>query len=267
MHLAVFGKGKQEKSRKIPERVQKMSEILRLDRYLTAAGVLSRREAAAAVRKGLVKVNGAPEKDPGRHVDPEKDRVLCQGKEVLYRRTLTLMLNKPADVVSATEDGRDKTVLDLLPAEYRRQGLFPCGRLDKDTLGLLLLTNDGRLSHALLSPKHHAPKTYRFQLAEPLPAAAAEAIGAGVALEDGSVTAPAELSLSEDGRGGLITLTEGKYHEIKRIFGALGNRVTYLERVSFAGIPLDPALPRGGFRLLTEEEEALLQGWLDPAET
>lgn len=226
---------------------------MRLDKYLSDSGILSRREAAKAVRAGSVSVDGMTEKDPGRQIDPEKAAVSCKGSPVTYRRFVYVMMNKPEGLVSSTEDPREKTVLSLLDEKYRRLSLFPVGRLDKDTLGLLILTNDGELAHRLLSPKHHAEKIYRFTLAEPIRPEDGAKIAAGMTLENGEITRPAVLSLESPVRGS-ITLTEGKYHEIKRLFGAVGNRVTSLERTAFAGLSLDRSLERGGFRELTEEE-------------
>lgn len=232
---------------------------MRLDKYLTECGILSRRDASRAVKLGLVTVDGLKEKDPGRHITPGEHAVAYKNEAVIYQQFTYIMLNKPAGTVSATEDPREQTVLQLLDPRLQRLGLFPCGRLDKDTLGLLILTNDGELAHRLLSPKHHAPKVYRWESAEPLSEEAAERLRAGVELEPGLTTLPCGLSVDSDDRSGTITLTEGKYHQIKRMFEAVGNRITALERISFAGIPLDESLPRGGYRELREAELSLLR--------
>jgi 16S rRNA pseudouridine516 synthase len=187
-------------------------------------------------------------------IDPEKDRIVFQGKHIVYRKYLYIMLNKPEGYVSATEDGREKTVLDLLTGDAVRPGLFPCGRLDKNTLGLMLITDDGELAHKLLAPKSHVSKTYRFRSKFPVSRADAERFEGGVTLEDGYVTLPAKIELDEDSMGGYITLTEGKYHQIKRMLEALDNKITYLERITFGNLVLDKALERGEWRYLTEEE-------------
>ena len=163
------------------------------------------------------------------------------------------MLNKPLGVVSATEDKIHKTVLDLVDEKYKKYNLFPCGRLDKDTLGLVILTNDGESAHRALSPKKHVTKTYKFECAEDLTSDQILSIESGVTLKDGYTTKPCKITEYKDCKG-YITLTEGKYHEIKRIFGANHNKITYLERVSFGKITLDETLPRGSFRELTPKE-------------
>ena len=230
---------------------------LRLDKYITENGLASRSDAGRSIRFGEVRVNGQPVRDPSFHIDPETDRVSYKGEEIIYRRFTYIMMNKPEGVLSATEDSRQTTVLDLLDKRLKRIGLFPCGRLDKDTVGLLILTNDGQLSHKLLSPRHHVPKTYRFETEKPL--SRLDELEAGVTLEDGLVTKPCTVT-PEGERRGTITITEGKFHQIKRMFEAVDNRITFLERIDFAGIPLDPNLPRGSWRYLTPEEESLITG-------
>lgn len=231
---------------------------MRLDKFLSVTGCCSRSEAKRIVRSGGVSVDGRPAKSVDMQIDPEKDRVDFQGKTVCYRQFVYIMMNKPEGVVSATEDGREKTVLDLLPPEDRRQGLFPCGRLDKNTLGLILLTDNGDLGHRLLAPKSHVSKAYRFRSKFPLSDEDVRRFEGGLTLEDGYVTKPAGLVLEGDRDGGVITLTEGKYHQIKRMLEALDNRITYLERIRFGPIELDRSLERGEWRYLTDAEiEAL----------
>ena len=167
------------------------------------------------------------------------------------------MLNKPAGYVCSTDDGDGPTVLDLLTGPERRRGLFPAGRLDKDTVGLLLLTNDGASAHRWLSPKQHVEKRYFFRCARPLDKSAAASLERGVDI-GGVVTKPARLTVQPGGTEGVLTITEGKFHQIKRMLAAVGNEITFLERVGFAGLPLDPALPRGGYRRLTEAETQML---------
>lgn len=231
---------------------------MRLDKLLTAAGVCSRRECAGLIRGGAVWVNGKPAKSGSQPVDPETDEVTADGKPVVYRKYRYLMMNKPEGVVSATEDAREKTVLDLLPEEYRRAGLFPCGRLDKNTCGLLLLTSDGTLAHRLLAPKRGVEKEYRFRSKFPLSEADMETLSRGVSLETGYRTRPCGAKITGE-KEGVLVLTEGKYHEVKLMLKAVHNQVTFLERVRFDRLTLDETLPRGGFRELTAEEAGLLR--------
>ena len=190
-------------------------------------------------------------------IDPDLDVITLDGQRVTYQRYTYVMLNKPKGYVSATDDSRLPTVLDLLPEKYKRLGLFPCGRLDRDTTGLMLLTDDGELAHFLLSPVSHVPKTYAYESASPLTAADAERLENGVDIGEKTLTKPAQLEY--DGKSGRITLAEGRYHQIKRMFEAVGNKITELERVTFGPLSLDSALERGEWRELTEQEIAELQ--------
>lgn len=232
---------------------------MRLDKFLVSTGKISRSDAGRAARGGKVTVNGIVEKKADRHIDPDVDVITLHGERIVYRRYTYIMLNKPAGFVSATEDGRDPTVLTLLPEEHQRIGLFPCGRLDKYTLGLMLLTNDGELSHRLLSPRHHVEKRYAYTCKLPLLPEEIEQLERGIELEDGYITKPARLMTEPGSRGGIIVLTEGKYHQIKRMFEAVGNKIETLERVTFGPLSLDPSLDRGEWRYLTDEEVSLLQ--------
>ncbi|MBQ9116861.1 MAG: rRNA pseudouridine synthase [Clostridia bacterium] len=228
---------------------------MRLDKFLTHTGTLSRTEAAKAAKCGRITVDGKQVRDTATKIDPDKCAVAVDGIDIIYREHIWIMMNKPAGVVSATEDGRDRTVIDLLPEQLQGMGLFPCGRLDRDTVGLIMLTDDGELSHSLLSPKHHAEKVYSFTLSVPYDKSVPLETGI---LMDGKMTKPAVIEM-EDELHGRITLTEGKYHQIKRMFERAGSTVTFLKRESFAGIPLDPNLAPGGWRSLTTEEENLLR--------
>ncbi len=239
------------------ERKEK-ENAMRLDKFLTETGTASRSESKKAAKSGGITVNGIVCRDTAQHIDPEKDTVVYMGTAVAYQKFIYIMLNKPAGVLSATEDGEGKTVLDLVPEKYRKMGLFPCGRLDKNTLGLLILTNNGPLAHKLLSPKCHVEKTYRFECERPLTDADAELLCRGVDIGEKSSTRPAKLTLFSE-RSGEITVTEGKFHQIKRMFQAVCNKIVYLERVCFADIPLDTALARGQWRELTAEETALIE--------
>lgn len=230
---------------------------MRLDKYIAFCASLSRKEAASAIRRGRVLVDGMPVKKPEAQIPEDTARCTLDGVPLLYRRTLWVMLNKPAGTVSATEDGRYPVVTELLPEEYQRRGLFPVGRLDLDTVGLMLLTDDGDLAHRLLSPRRHVEKRYRFTLSLPLPPDAEERCLGGIPLSDFTAK-PAVLTLAPDRLQGEILLTEGKYHEIKRMMHAMGSEITHLARTTFAGIPLDPALAPGEWRDLTPEEVDIL---------
>lgn len=227
---------------------------MRIDKMISDLGVASRRTAAATAARGGVLVNGVPVRDLSRHIDPTKDKVCYLGEELVYRRFVYYMLNKPAGYVSATEDRRYPCVTELLPERIRHMDLFPVGRLDRDTLGLMILTNDGALAHRLLTPKHHVEKEYAFTVDLPLPPDAEERFFAGVTIDGGEVCKSARLFPSPDRLSGRIVLTEGKYHQVKRMTETVGCRITSLARVRFADILLDPSLARGEFRPLTEEE-------------
>ena len=231
---------------------------MRLDKLLSECGLASRSESAKAARAGKITVNGMPVRRADEKVDPETDAVVYCGTPVLYRRFVYLMLNKPDGYISATEDGRgDPVVTDLLPPEYRKMSVFPCGRLDKHTLGLMLITNDGALSHRLLAPKSHVTKSYGFCVKFPLSDADVQALERGVDI-GGYVTKPCRVTLHTE-REGVISITEGKYHQIKLMMEAVHNQITHLERLTFGPLSLDPALSRGEWRELTTEETEMLK--------
>ena len=232
--------------------------MLRLDRLLTSTGAVSRKEAALAVRRGEVSVDGVTVRDPAAKVDENHSRVTLKGQAILYRHYVYVMLNKPTGYVSATDDRSLPYVLELLSPEHRRRGLFPVGRLDRDTTGLLIMTDDGDAAHRLLSPKRGVEKIYRFTCREVLTDADVDRLRAGIVIDGGDLCRPAYLSPDEGGLSGTVTLTEGKYHEVKRMFRALGNEILTLERISFAGLPLDPTLPRGAWRELADSEISAL---------
>ena len=227
---------------------------MRLDKYLSLAGVATRSETARAVRAGEVFLNGTLVKRADTALDPDTAAVVFRGQPVVYRTHTYIMMHKPDGVVSATQDGRDETVLDLLPDEWRRirPPLFPCGRLDKHTTGLMLLTNNGELSHKLLSPARHVDKTYAFTVKFPLSVEDKDALEAGVDI-GGYVTKPCRVELSGE-REGVISITEGKYHQIKLMMEARHNQITSLRRETFGPLVLDPSLAPGEWRLLTDEE-------------
>ena len=232
---------------------------MRIDKYISELGIASRKDAARVARSGGVTVNGRTVKDLSEHIDPDSAEVVYLGRTLSYKKFVYVMLNKPAGYVSATEDSKLPVVTELLPDELRRRELFPVGRLDKDTVGLMILTNNGVLAHTLLSPKRHVEKKYYFEAAEPLPDGCEDKFVHGVVLRDGYECKSAGLVLSEDRREGRITLTEGKYHQIKRMIAAQENRVMSLERISFGGIELDRSLERGQWRYLSDEEIAILE--------
>ncbi len=232
---------------------------MRLDKFISECAAASRKEAAQIAKRGGITVDGVPQKDVSKHIDPETARVVFMGKELTYRKYTYVMLNKPEGYVSATEDARLPVVTELLSDELQKIDLFPVGRLDKDTVGLMLLTNNGQLAHTLLSPKRHVEKVYRFECKVPMAYGAEALFKDSVTLADGYECKSALLICDADRLGGYITLTEGKYHQIKRMVAATDNRVTYLERVSFGEIKLDTNLERGEWRLLTNDEIALLE--------
>ena len=229
---------------------------MRLDKMISSTGIASRSQISSAVRSGRVTVDGVVARKADMQVDPDAVRVVYCGTPACYRKFTYIMLNKPEGYVSATEDGKSPTVIELLPEELQKIGLFPCGRLDKNTLGLMLLTNDGDTSHRLLAPKSHVTKTYAFRVKFPLSEADVAALESGVDI-GGYVTAPCTVVLDSE-REGKITLTEGKYHQIKLMMEAVHNQITHLERISFGPLVLDPALARGEWRYLSDDEIAAL---------
>lgn len=232
----------------------------RLDKLLASTGRWSRREAKEMIRQGRVSVDGTVAGSGEEKADPSVSEILVDGMPLDYRQYTYIMLHKPAGVLTATEDRRQKTVLDLLSPELRRQGLSPVGRLDKDTEGLLLLTNDGALAHRLLAPKSHVDKVYYARLDKPLGPEDQASFADGVVLEDGFICMPAGLELLGDGREVLVTLHEGKFHQIKRMVASRSATVCYLKRISMGELALDPALGKGEYRALTTEEVAKIGG-------
>ena len=232
---------------------------MRLDKYLGQSGVATRSEATKFIRARRVTVDGVVVRDPAQHIDPDTASVMLDGQPVVWREFTYVMLNKPEGYVSATED-RGPTVMELLPPQFVRMGLFPCGRLDIDTVGFLLVTNDGVLGHELLSPKHHVDKTYRFRCDPTIGEDQRQKLCDGVDIGH-IVTAPADVVLYGNlpACEGEITIHEGRFHQIKRMFHAVGSEITRLERIRFGGLSLDPTLSRGEWRYLTPEEEAILR--------
>lgn len=225
---------------------------MRLDKFFSQTGTLTRSQAQKQLKLGNVTVNGETIKKADYKVDPDKDEIRYNDDKIVYRRFVYIMMNKPRGVVSATEDRDEKTVLDLLPEDLLKFDLFPCGRLDKDTTGLVVLTNDGISAHNALSPKKHVEKKYSFETADTYSDADVTAIESGITLKDGYSTKPCKIERINETEG-YIYLTEGKYHEIKRLFGARSNKITKLRRIGFGKLEIGD-LPEGAWRYLTEEE-------------
>lgn len=231
---------------------------MRIDKIFSELGILSRKDCAIALKRGKITVDGITVKNADTHIDENNSAVTYNGETVNYKKFVYIMLNKPLGYVSATEDANENTVLDLLPDNLRKLNLFPCGRLDKDTVGLVMLTNDGVAAHRLLSPKNHVTKKYKFECLEALTDTDITQLETGVDLIDGYTTKPCTVEKLTD-YSGYIILTEGKYHQIKRMFGALHNKISYLERITFSTIELDKNLARGEWRFLNAEEEKVFK--------
>ena len=275
-----------------------MKTTIRLDKMLGNLGYGTRSGIKLLIKQGAVTVNGKLVKDHGLKINPNEDEVVLDGETIQYRDTVYVLLHKPAGVVSATEDSRDQTVIDLLDIDLTVLSPFPVGRLDKDTEGLLLITNDGKLSHELLSPRKHVPKTYRALVAGDVGADDVEAFKQGVELDDGYMTMPAQLRVlaskkSDEGVPSSddehlaaemmaaiklvptqslpmldealswieLTIHEGKFHQVKRMFESVGKKVLYLRRISMGPLQLDPTLAPGEWRELTEEEVESLRNY------
>ncbi len=234
---------------------------LRIDKMLSNIGLGSRKQIKQDAREGHIKVNDITEKDSSRIIDTDTDDVKYKGEIVKYVKYIYLMMNKPKGVISATEDKYDKTVIDLLKDEDKSYNPFPVGRLDKDTEGLLILTNDGQLAHNLLSPKKHVDKTYYAEVEEEVTEDDAKAFEQGVILTNENYrTLPAKLEIIEAGYPSscYVTIKEGKFHQVKRMFNAVNNEVIYLKRLSMGPIKLDSRLKLGEYRHLTEKEVSIL---------
>ena len=226
---------------------------IRLDKFLADRGVGSRRELKDIIRSGRVSVNGVPVREAERKLDPEAEQVSLDGEIISAPRLRYWMLDKPLGVVTATEDAREKTVLDLLPPELRRLGLFPVGRLDKDTSGLLILTNDGEFAHRVISPKSAVEKCYYAKVDGELNEEDVDAFREGLVLRDGTRCLPAKLELLEPGAC-LVRVTEGKYHQVRRMLASRGKPVLELRRLSVGTLELDEGLGPGGWKELDEKD-------------
>ena len=227
--------------------------LMRLDKLISECGLASRKEIRQLVKAGRVTVDGAAATAPEQKLDPEINVVCIDGEQVCYRKFHYYMLNKPAGVLSATDDGKQKTVLDLVSPEMRRMGLFPVGRLDKDTTGLLLLTDDGEFAHKVISPKSGIFKVYHAITDGRADEVDVAAFAEGVVLGDGTKCLPAKLEIQPDGSC-LVKVMEGKYHQVKRMLASRGKPVLRLKRLSIGGLELDNSLKEGEFRALSDDE-------------
>ncbi|KNY26624.1 pseudouridine synthase [Pseudobacteroides cellulosolvens] len=238
-----------------------MRNTQRLDKIVSNFGYGTRKEIKAMVKNGLIKVDGQVARDSGIHVDPNSSVIEINGEVLNYKEFIYLMLNKPQGVISATFDQRHKTVVELMPEEVLHYDLFPVGRLDIDTEGLLIMTNDGELAHEVLSPKKHVKKKYYALIDGNVTESDKDEFSKGITLDDGYKTMPALLHIIRSGSISEIELSivEGKFHQVKRMFEALGKEVKFLKRIEMGGILLDESLKPGECRELTDEELTVLR--------
>lgn len=227
---------------------------IRIDKFVSEQAGITRSEAKTAIKRKQVTINGNIVKSADVKLDTEKDTVAYNGKELIYREFMYIMLNKPDGVVCATRDELSETVLQLLPPELIRKGLFPAGRLDKDTEGFVFITDDGALAHKMLSPKSHVEKEYIVTLEKPYEEKYRDIFANGVTIDGGEKCMPATIEFTDDNRVVRLILHEGKYHQVKRMMQAVGNKVTHLKRIRIGGIMLDEALESGKAREITREE-------------
>lgn len=232
--------------------------LIRLDKYLADMGLGTRSQVKTDIKKGKIKLNNDIVKDPNIKLDTDKDMVYYEGQLVAYEEFEYYMLNKPAGIISATTDNKEKTVVDLITCK-KKNDLFPVGRLDRDTEGLLIICNDGELSHKLLNPKKHVDKTYYVELDKALSETAGKQVCDGVYIEKDVKSLPARLERLDNSRV-FLTIHEGKFHQVKKMFHAVGCEVTYLKRISMGSLKLDESLKTGEYRPLTKEEINELKG-------
>lgn len=231
----------------------------RIDKILVSQGIGSRREVQKRIKSGEVTVNGNIIRKPEFKADAENDEIAVLGKVLDYSKHIYIMMNKPAGVVSASNDNHDKTVIDILPDEYKRKGLFPAGRLDKDTEGLLIITDDGDFAHRMLSPKKHVDKRYIARLDGEITEKIIQKFEQGIVFADGTKCLPAKLEIyNNDKKTGLVTICEGKFHQVKKMFISCGLNVVHLQRISIGDLYLDGNLPIGGCKLLTNLDKKLI---------
>ena len=232
----------------------------RIDKIIASQGQYSRSEVKKLVKSGRVTLDGRVLKSSDEKADPNVNIIAIDGKAVNYKKHIYIMLNKPQGVVSATDDRDHTTVIDLVPKELRRDGLFPAGRLDADTVGFVLITDDGDFAHEILSPKNHIMKTYHAVLQRDLTQEDIDSFKNGIELKDGTLCLEAEVTALDSPQPmAQVKICEGKYHQVKRMFAALGNKVLYLKRVKMGGLPLDDTLEEGQCREITAEELELIK--------
>ena len=231
-------------------------ESIRLDKFVSSQRTdLSRKDVKELCKKGRICVNSKPQKASDAKINPETDCVTVDGEKITYSKYIYIMLNKPQGVVCSTKDGASPTVLSLVPPEWQRKGLFPAGRLDKDTEGFVLITDDGELAHRILSPKNHVPKKYYVELLNPVGENYAEIFASGMEIDGGDVCKPAELYPSDENPNACyVVLHEGMFHQVKRMFERVGNKVTYLKRISIGGLVLDEKLALGECLLILHKD-------------
>ncbi|MBZ9633315.1 pseudouridine synthase [Clostridium sp. FP1] len=229
----------------------------RIDKVLSNLGHGTRKEVKGLLKKGKVEIDGIIASDSAMKIDPDKAVIKVSGEEIKYRKHIYLIMNKPAGVVSATVDNHDETVIDLLDEQYHSFKPFPIGRLDKDTVGLLLITNDGELNHKLIAPKNHVDKVYYAEINKFIDEKDIFTFKNGVVIDDGYKCMPAileVLSANENGSEVMVTIQEGKFHQVKRMFESVNKKVVFLRRISFGPLKLDESLSEGQYRELSEEE-------------
>lgn len=227
---------------------------MRIDKFTADQCGISRSDVKALIKKHRVHINGVAAASADAKLDPERDIVTVDGKQVIYREHIYIMLNKPAGVVCAVKDELSPTVIGLIPPQLRRKGLFPAGRLDKDTEGFVFITDDGALAHSILSPARHVEKEYEVTLETPADVSWVKRFAEGITIDGGEKCLPAELILTDDPYRVRLIICEGKFHQVKRMAEAVGSRVTYLKRVRIGGIELDPNLPLGECREIMHKE-------------
>lgn len=235
---------------------------MRLDKFLASFSDYSRKEIKAVLKEKRVTVDGSVLTDPSAHINPETDIITLDGEPLIYKPYIYFMMNKPAGFITATEDKRSRTVMEFVPQEFLKYEPFPVGRLDKDTEGLLIFTNDGQLAHRLLSPNKKVPKVYLATAEKKISEKDIKAFKKGIYIdEDGYTTMPGNLKVVSDGENPIceVTIYEGKFHQVKRMFEKCGNRVLYLKRITFAGVALDDSLEAGQIRELTASETDILR--------
>lgn len=232
----------------------------RLDKILASQNVGSRKEVQKLIKSGEVYVNGEICRKPDTKVDVDSDEITVSGQAVNYQKYIYIMMNKPGGVLSASTDKYDKTVIDLLPEEYKRKGLFPAGRLDKDTEGLLIITDDGDFAHRMLSPKKHVEKKYIAKLDKEITEETIKRFEDGIIFADGTECMPAKLELEDesDKKTGIVTICEGKFHQVKKMFICCGIKVVHLKRISIGNLYLDSNLPIGCSKLMTNLDKELI---------